>query len=923
MIFSKSNMINGTVRSLIIFPLISFLSLSAFADQTIFRNYQNGEGLLDPQVNCIIKDSKGFIWIGTRNTIQRFDGTKSLCYNFPDNAAGTVHAILENGNNEKWIGTNSGLWKLNNETYVLEKIYKEINFPVLDLARLIDNDNIYIGTSNGLYIATPEGEVKHIPITNDVSPLNQIIDIFISSQKEIWLLSAAGLLSYNTKSGNIHNFGKGNISSDFSCMTGNNNSLFLGTKGAGLFSFDIAKKTFEPFMTIGNNIISCISAKEEELYCGTSGSGIFFLSIPRKEITHSINALPNECGEYLTSDMISCMLVDDMGIVWIGSKRYSGLDYLQFHNKPFQTYSYNKKTLQNQGYERLFISSDIKLLSTQNGFYCINESKNIVKLYQPSPTSPLRSKNITVFAEYKDYLLIGTGEGGAYKLHRNTLDISDLTSNETLKKSTITSFTTDFQNNLWITASTGMYCYDSNFKEIKTFTAANSNLINDYINYLYIDSRQRYWVATIDGMQFYRPSTNNFTQDSLPAKLLELPPVTYITEDNDNNLLFCFNKNKALVCDSTFSNIRFVCTPEDANYLGYTIRKVLQDSNNNYWFVGSRGAVKGDKKLQKFTLYSSTEGLPEPYSNDGQLYKDTIWLATPKGIVFANINAKPISAPTIITDFIVNGVSKLSLYQKDLLKKGNIVLSAKENNINISFATLTYDFPNLMIYEYKLKEYEEQWNILRGQNEVKYTHLPPGKYQFVVRKQMDENSVQYINFSIASSFPLATVIIIVTAVILLLIIVYVLTRKAKSTEKVRNKGEEEKYRFNKMDEECAGLLVKKLQEYMETEKPFLNPDLKLINLAQALGTSPQILSQVFNMFLKVRYYDFINEYRINEFKRIINANESSKYTLKALSAQCGFSSYTTFFRAFKEVSGMTPNEYIQQADLQKDKQNQC
>lgn len=918
MIFNKSIITDIIVRNLIILTFIFLSSLSAFADQTIFRNYQNGEGLIDPQVNCIIKDSKGFIWVGTRNTIQRFDGTKSLCYTFPDSSVEKVHTLLEKGNKGMWIGTNKGLWKLNEETHVLERIYKEINFPVADLVRV--DDDIYIGTSNGLYISDSNRELKHVLMTKNVSSLNQIIDIFVSPQKEIWLLSPESLLTYNRRSGNIHSFGKGNISSEFSCLSGNTHSLFLGTQEGSIFSFDMAQKTFRRFMSPGNNAISCISVKDQELYCGTLGSGIFFLSIPAKKIIHSINTLPNECGEYLSSDMISCMLVDNIGIIWVGSKRYTGFDYLQFHNKPFQTYSYTKQTFQNQEYERLYIAPDIKLFSTINGFYCINESNNICKFYKPALTNCLRSKNIKAFTEYNNYLLIGTSEGGAYKLNRKTLDISDLTNNEMVKKSTITSFTTDTQSNLWITTSAGLYCYDAHFKEIKAFTSINSGLIHDYVNFLYIDKQNRYWIATTEGIQLYNPLNDSFTQNSLPEKFLELPPVTYIMEDNNKNLLFCFNMNKVLISDSAFNNIRFVCTPEDANYLGYTIRKVLQDANNNYWFVGSRGVVKGDAKLKKFTLYSSTEGLPEPYSNDGQLHRDTLWLATPKGIVFADINSKPITAPTVITDLIINGVSKLSLYEKSLLKQENIALAANENNLNISFATLTYDFPNLMIYEYKLKGYDKQWNILRGKNEVKYTNLPPGNYQFAVRKQMDEDSVQYINFSIASSFPIAFAIIIIIASILSFII-YKIIHKPRIDAKAPDKGEEEKYRFNKMNEVHAEELVKKLQEYMKTEKPYLNPDLKLINLAQAVGTSSQILSQVFNMFLKVRYYDFINEYRINEFKRIINTGKSSQYTLKALSSLCGFSSYTTFFRAFKEATGMTPNEYIQQVDVQKNKQD--
>lgn len=121
--------------------------------------------------------------------------------------------------------------------------------------------------------------------------------------------------------------------------------------------------------------------------------------------------------------------------------------------------------------------------------------------------------------------------------------------------------------------------------------------------------------------------------------------------------------------------------------------------------------------------------------------------------------------------------------------------------------------------------------------------------------------------------------------------------------------------FNKkISEEEAQALISKLKNYMEQERAFLNPELKLAHVAEAVGTSAQTLSQIFNVNLKIRYYDFINEYRIDEFKRLVNFNEKDRYTLKALAGLCGFSSYTTFFRAFKETTGITPNEYIQQVE---------
>ena len=136
-----------------------------------------------------------------------------------------------------------------------------------------------------------------------------------------------------------------------------------------------------------------------------------------------------------------------------------------------------------------------------------------------------------------------------------------------------------------MTTLDGLHCYNEQLKVEKVYTSLNSTLVDDKVNYLYIDAKKRYWVATDKGLQFLNIKDDSFSSESLPAGLHELPPVTYMMEDRQGNFLFCFNNNRAFICDSIFSHLRYVCTPEDAGYLGYSIREVLQDKTDNYWLV--------------------------------------------------------------------------------------------------------------------------------------------------------------------------------------------------------------------------------------------------------------------------------------------------------------------------------------------------
>ena len=100
---------------------------------------------------------------------------------------------------------------------------------------------------------------------------------------------------------------------------------------------------------------------------------------------------------------------------------------------------------------------------------------------------------------------------------------------------------------------------------------------------------------------------------------------------------------------------------------------------------------------------------------------------------------------------------------------------------------------------------------------------------------------------------------------------------------------------------------------METKKPYINPDLKIADIAAELSTSSHAMSFLFNQYLKKNYYDYINEYRVEEFKRMVKAGDTSRFTLTAMSERCGFSSRASFFRHFKKFCGITPSEYIKHA----------
>ncbi len=104
-------------------------------------------------------------------------------------------------------------------------------------------------------------------------------------------------------------------------------------------------------------------------------------------------------------------------------------------------------------------------------------------------------------------------------------------------------------------------------------------------------------------------------------------------------------------------------------------------------------------------------------------------------------------------------------------------------------------------------------------------------------------------------------------------------------------------------------LTQQLNEVFKTKKPYLNTDLTLGKLAQTVGTTDKKMSALLNQHLQISFYEFVNNYRIDAFKKALQENQYKDYTIEAISAECGFKSKASFYRIFKAKTNMSPVAY--------------
>lgn len=255
------------------------------------------------------------------------------------------------------------------------------------------------------------------------------------------------------------------------------------------------------------------------------------------------------------------------------------------------------------------------------------------------------------------------------------------------------------------------------------------------------------------------------------------------------------------------------------------------------------------------------------------------------------------------------------------LNFANLGTCGHSYNISFTFSALNYAVENTDLYEYCLEEYDKEWKTLMKGNQVSYTELPVGDYMFRVRAASNPAAIKAVRVVVAgnTSFIRWIVVLSVAACCILIYFYSGLLGKYRTMKEYINKKTEsseenrkEKYQKSRMEEKTAMLIIGKLNECMEKDRLYLNPDLKLQDVAKVVKCNTGELSQVLNMFMNIGFTDYVNKYRIDEFIKRIQDKSASRYTLVFLSEQCGFSSRTSFFRSFKKFKGMSPAEYIKE-----------
>lgn len=912
------------MRNILIFFIV-FYNVFCGYSQT-FKGLSVKEGLSDLVVNALYKDSLGFLWIGTSKSVERYDGVRFKHYDISaeNPKAKEVNTIIGVFSNEIWFGNNSGLWKVEGDT--LNKMFpQKIDRKIISLYYDEDSEKIYCGSESGLYICCGDSVIHNLIDNNIYSGANVVNGLLVYGGN-LWMATSDGLYSKDLVSGEVkgYRFAEGiNVFTEI-CYT--NDILYLGTKD-GIISFNLKEKAFSPLMNIGQ--VTSLSTNEDDvIYAATNGNGIYFISVPDGKIIRRIQH-DTVTGSGIRSNSVYSLLVDRDGIVWAGIFQM-GIDYSLFQHEMFRQFQpkcdINFKYL---AVRTLEVGESDRLIGTRDGLYYIDIERNIYKSFK-SPK--MRSDMVLCSCKYNGKYYIGTYGGGIYVLDPSDASLHDLklaTDDDVFTKGQIFSIVEDYTGKLWIGTSQGLYCY-VNGKISYHYNSRNSQLPNDNVYYIFFDSTNRGWVCTDLGLALISNKHDRAIVRNFPRGFISDRLVRMVYEDSSKRLYFLPDNGYLITSNLSLTDFGEVKnTPLDGKNLLF----ITEDNTGELWIGTNSGLFRYDKK-GSYIGFDSTDGLTTSIflscmpkkSKDGRL-----WFGSSQGVFFTNIDNLDSYANKhyrIQLSSVSSAGISLNLFSSD----GDISISLPKNSdeLTLSLADLTYSGIDHAAYEYKYTD-DKVWKNIRGKSDIVLYDVPSGNSKLQIRLYGIPDT--QISVNIYKPYSLATIWNVVFAVLSVIILYYVflLRRKKKHNSDIEENGvviepisgslenttvEEQydehadKYKScNMTDDDCKKLL-EQLTSVMTKEKLFVNPKLKISDLAGKMGVPSYKLSYLFNQHMQCSFYDYINDYRVLEFKKLIEKGEHKAYSINALMEKCGFTSRSTFFRYFKKNTGMTPNEYI-------------
>ncbi|WP_340113605.1 ligand-binding sensor domain-containing protein [Maribellus mangrovi] len=761
------------LAGILILSLLLFYS--SYSQQYNFTTYSINEGLSQSVVNCIFQDSKGYIWLGTQNGLDRFDGRnfERFRYNPKDSNSisnNWIYAISEDSEGNLWIGTKGGLHQYIRTENRFERIRYQTGYR-FDVTNY-NYDNICLN-SGKILINTPpiisvydiqEHSFSHFISELEYEATVQDVRIPVMEDKngKVWVGSTNGLALFSPDNGEfvyasfVNNTSLSHMEENVTALFQDSNGLVWAGTFTGLYRCEPGSIEFKEvsFPLVSGedyrfqiSIRSILQDKNNNLILGTEGLGVYII-LPVGRDKYSTRNL-TQANSGIGHDIVQPMLIDKSDNLWVGT--LSGISKTDLKQKKFRLFRNTNlpgsTDLLGNVIAGLYKNEDgiIWVGNWGQGLNLVNPLTNEVEHFSSQQTGNHYLSNDFIHVIFKDNaknMWLGTRDGvfiydktkKQFVLWTEFFELPDFPTFESIR---IYHIIQDMTGNIWIASSNGLYKFNLATSTQEWFHVdaepdhrLGANLIYSILE----DSEGLIWAATINGLDMYDPHNKQMHHYNRTNADISSDFLISLAENTDGNIWIGSNAY-INIFDKKTGEFSFMDQEQGlpSNY----IYEMQTDKNNNIWLATGNGLCMFDTDQKQLEIYTMEDGLQSMEFNlrascacaDGEL-------------LFGGMNGFNTFYPDSITgnpytpDLVFTSFSKVTDGEQEKVNIENgseLVLNHRVQSFTIEFAALEYTNPENNHYQYQMEAISDKWIEIGTRAFVPFFALPPGEYTFWIK----------------------------------------------------------------------------------------------------------------------------------------------------------------------------------------------
>lgn len=760
-----------TVPLLLFFCTGLFLRSAAQGQDYYFEHITMDDGLSGSTVLSILQDRQGFMWFGTKNGLNRYDGHNFKVFN-PETskksglADSFIYGLHEDSNGIIWVGTAHGMYTYNSSTESFTHFDK-----VSNLGNQIDGSvgeitedlqgNIYFAVNNrGLfqYQVAEDSlfQYQAISKTNVNLHDNNTTNVLVDEKGELWVSnSRLGVHKFLPKTKKFKQYLTHSevIKAAVLQMEDHGNNLLLGTKDLGVWVMDKNNGHVKPLLTKAPNgknlfIRDLQKISENELWIATE-SGLFIYDLEKHKFKHFKENLNDPYS--ISDNAIYCISRDIEGGMWIGTY-FGGVNFLPNHPTKFKKHYPipNSNTISGQRVREFEEGKDgtIWIGTEDAGLNQYDPESETYLHYLPNNSSnSLSYHNVHGLAKRENELWIGTVTfaTGLNRMNLNTNKIETIpfhSNLDTPDDNEIHSILVDKNKQVWLGTVVGLLKLDEENNTVNSIDKIGNRFIYDMIE----DHKGNLWLGTYsNGLVKYNPNTQEMrTYLPDPKNPNALPHYSVINIFQDSQKRIWIATEGGGFCIYNEKSDDFTVFNTDNGFPSNIIYKILEDISGHLWITCSRGLLEFNPQTTEYRLFTKDNGLmPYPFNyKSGFRAKDgTLYFGCLNGFIsFDPREFEPYEydPPVVFTGIQIFNTpvpigGENSILNASITNTSEITLKHDQSSLSFDFAALSYTASDALPYAYKMEGFDKTWTYLPQNQRINYSYLPPGDYTLKIK----------------------------------------------------------------------------------------------------------------------------------------------------------------------------------------------